>query len=183
MGRQREHFGEICEKKHSIHDKTIHEGLEYVLLFPDGIEVVKLPSVFRKRIQRRHWENYNSATLFIATRSDFLFSELPNFDDDSDFDQDKRLSDSDLDYSIYETRHTDSRGRWKMGASSSSEVEVEVPDTRSGVDPIKVHGENTPQTCHRFNDGCGERALKNRVSNLSATISVHGNCRSHGHML
>ena len=70
---------------------------------------------------------------------------MPNFDDDSEFDQDKRLSDSHLDYSIYETHCTNSRGRGKMGAGSSSVVEVKVPDTRSIVDLIKVQGQSTPQ--------------------------------------
>ena len=136
-------------RKHSNHDKAIHKGLEYMLLFPDGNEVVKLRGTDKDFSLKEYREdvgrNYNRVTLFIATRSDFLFSEIPNCDNDSDFDQDKRLLDSDLDYSIYETRRTDSRGRGKMGAGSSSEVEVEVPDTRSSVNPIKVHGQSTPQ--------------------------------------
>ena len=68
-------------RKHSNHDKTIHEGLEYVLLFPDGNEVVKLPGTDKDFSLKEYREDvgrtYNRVALFIATRSDFLFSECP----------------------------------------------------------------------------------------------------------
>ena len=125
-------------KKHANYDKTIHEGLEYVLLYPDGNEVVNLPGTDHKFSLKEYREDvgktYNRITLFIATRSDFLFSVLPSLDDDdSDFHEDSGLG-----HSIYENVRTDSTGREK-GAGSSSEVGVEAPKPGSSND-----GENTP---------------------------------------
>ena len=124
-------------KKHANHDKTIHEGLEYVLLYPDGNEVVKLPGTDDEFSLKEYREDlgrtYNRVTLFIATRSDFLFSELPSFDDDeSDSDENSALGQS-----IYETFQADSRD-WEKGAGSSLEVEEEAPNTGSSNDTPHV---------------------------------------------
>ena len=78
---------EKAVEKHAAFDKKIIEKVnKYVLLFPDCTEVAKIPGTekefilqdFRKEIGK----NFNRLTLFIAKKSDFSFSELPNIDAD-----------------------------------------------------------------------------------------------------
>lgn len=161
-------------KKHANHDKTIHEGLEYVLLYPDGNEVVKLPGTDNEFSLKEYREDvgrtYNRVNLFIATRGDFLFSELPSFDDDDSASD----GDSVLGHSIYEALQTDSRDRETEGAGSSFEVEVETPTSTGSSN-------NTPHVQRPMMDI--EKGLQNIVSNLSTTISSIRNCTSCRRML
>ena len=61
--------------KHANHDKKVHEGLEYVLLYPDHSEVINLPGTNEEFILEKYREDvgksYNHITLFIASKSDF----------------------------------------------------------------------------------------------------------------
>lgn len=70
-------------RKHTSHDKSLHDGFEYVLLYPDGSQVEKLPGTNDPFVLEKYREdigkNYNRITLYISTKSDFLFSELPAF--------------------------------------------------------------------------------------------------------
>ena len=90
-------------KKHSNHDKKIHEGLEYVLLYPDHSEVVNLPGTTEEFILEKYREDvgkaYNRITLFIAQRNDFLMADLPTLDDDIEIDLDD--DDTDLETSVF----------------------------------------------------------------------------------
>ena len=84
--------------KHSNHDKKIHEGLEYVLLYPDHSEVVNLPGTTEEFILEKYREDvgkaYNHITLFIAQRNDFLMADLPTLADDIEIDLDDDDTDS-----------------------------------------------------------------------------------------
>ena len=88
--------------KHSNHDKKIHEGLEYVLLYPDHSEVVNLPGTTEQFILEKYREDvgkaYNRITLFIAQINDFLMADLPTLDDDIEIDLDD--DDTDLETSV-----------------------------------------------------------------------------------
>jgi len=52
------------------HDKKVHEGLEYILLYPDHSEVINLPGTTDEFVLEKNRENageaYNRITLFIA---------------------------------------------------------------------------------------------------------------------
>jgi len=66
-----------------VSDKSFHigTGFEYVLLYPDGSEIIKLPGSTQPFVLEKHREDvgrqHNRITLFICTKSDFLFSEMP----------------------------------------------------------------------------------------------------------
>ena len=88
----------ILEKgvtKHANHDKKVHEGLDYVLLYPDHSKVVKLPGTTNEFILEKYREDvgkaFNRITLFIASRSDFLMAELPTLDNDIVVDLDDNI--------------------------------------------------------------------------------------------
>ena len=76
--------------KHGNHDEKVHEGLEYVLLYPDHSEVIHLPGTNEEFILEKYREDvrksYNRITLFIAFKSDFLMAELLSLDDDIEDD-------------------------------------------------------------------------------------------------
>ena len=76
--------------KHANRDKKVHEGLEYVLLYPDHSEVINVPGRNEEFILEKYREDlgksYNRITLFIAPKSDFLMAELPSLDDDIEDD-------------------------------------------------------------------------------------------------
>ena len=59
---------------------------KYALLFPDCTEVAKIPGTEKEFIlqdyRKEIGKNFNRLTLFIAKKSDFSFSELPNIDAD-----------------------------------------------------------------------------------------------------
>jgi hypothetical protein len=103
---------EIKEKavsKHTNHDKTLHHGLDYVLLYPDGSEVVNMPGSTQPFVLEKYKEEvgrpYNRITLYICTKSDLLFSEMPS---KSELDTESELeissdSDDELLKSIYDS--------------------------------------------------------------------------------
>lgn len=76
-------------KKHANHDKEIHEGLEYVLLYPDQGKVKYLPGTTEQFILEQYRDDkgksYQWVTLFIAKQNNWLFAELPSTWDESDF--------------------------------------------------------------------------------------------------
>ena len=80
-------------KKHANHDKKIHEGLEYVLLYPDQSKVMYLPGTTEEFVLEKYRDDigksYQRVTLFIAKKNDWLFAELPSNWDESDFDDEE----------------------------------------------------------------------------------------------
>lgn len=77
-------------RKYLNYDKVIYKGFEYMLFFFDGNEVVKLRGIdkdfFLKEYREDVGRNYNCVIFFIVIRSDFLFFEIFNCDNDLDFD-------------------------------------------------------------------------------------------------
>ena len=74
---------EKAKKKHANHDKHIHKELDHTLLYPDENEVTNLPGTtkqFKLKEYREEevWKSYNHLMLFIALKSDYMLSELPN---------------------------------------------------------------------------------------------------------
>ena len=76
---------EKAVQKHAHHDKLVHDGLAYALLYPDGSEVVNLPGTTEPFLLEKYRDdvgrNYNRISLFIALRSDFQLAEMPDFQD------------------------------------------------------------------------------------------------------
>ena len=106
--------GEIKDKavrKHANHDKSMHDGFEYVLLYPDGSEIINLPGTSDPFILEKYSEDvgrpYNRITLFLSLKSDLLFSEMPTCsvdmgdepEDDDTSDDEKELMKSVFDVS------------------------------------------------------------------------------------
>ena len=96
--------------KHANHDKKVHEGLEYVLLYPDHSEVINLPGTNEEFILEKYREDvgksYNRITLFIASKSDFLMSELPSLDGLDDDIEDDLYDGIDLEPSVFVKKET-----------------------------------------------------------------------------
>ena len=106
---------EKITRKHANHDKTIHDSCEFVLLFPDGSEVVTLPGTMEEFVLQKYRDvgkNYNRLTLFIATKSDYFFAQMPDFNDvESDDDGETEGPDgTELEHSIYDGKTTSTRG-------------------------------------------------------------------------
>ena len=64
-------------KKHSNHDKSVYECIQYVLLYPDCSEVVNLPgtdeSFMLEKYRKDVGKAYNRITLFIAKKTNRLY--------------------------------------------------------------------------------------------------------------
>lgn len=81
-------------RKHVDHDKSMHEKFEYVLLYPDGSEVIYLPGTqdafclekYKNEIKGKG-KSFSQVTLYLCTKTDFLFSEAPTFDIDESDDE------------------------------------------------------------------------------------------------
>ena len=110
-----------------ITTKKIHDSFEFVLLYPDGSEVVTLPgSTTEEFVLQKYREdvgkNYNRLTLFIATKSDYLFAEMPDFDDvesDDDDGEPEGPDDTELEHSIYDAKTTSTGGNTSTSTSTN----------------------------------------------------------------
>lgn len=92
--------------KHTSHNKSLHDGLEYVLLYPDSSKIVNIPGSNEPFVLEKYREEvgrqYKRITLFISTKSDFLFSKMPkmsNVESESETSSD----DEELQKSIYDS--------------------------------------------------------------------------------
>lgn len=104
---------ERAVRKHTNHDKALHECMEYVLLYPDGSVVDTLPGTsepFKLQSYREEvGKNYNRVTLFIALQSDYQLAELAELSSDileGEQGDGSVSSDNDLDKSPFTTATT-----------------------------------------------------------------------------
>ena len=79
-------------KKYGDFEKSFNKDREYVLLYPDGSEVVTVPGTTEPftlgQYKRALGKPYSRITLFICTKTDFLFDSLPKNLPESDSDSD-----------------------------------------------------------------------------------------------
>lgn len=101
---------EKAVRKHANHDRMIHEGLDYALLYQDGSEVINLPGTTDPFVLEKYKEdlgrNYNRITLFIANKGDFVLSQMPTelSSDEDIIEVSDKEDDKYLESSIFEER-------------------------------------------------------------------------------
>ena len=94
---------EIKEKvvrRHANHDEMIYKGLDCTLLYSHGRETIFLPGTSNPFMLEKYRENvglsYDRITLYIAIKSDIIFSKILDFEDLDDEDETNKEEGSNL---------------------------------------------------------------------------------------
>lgn len=77
-------------EKHLKHDRSMVEGIEYTLVYPDGSEVLSMPGSEEPFVLKKYKDEvgrtYSRITLYLTTKSDYLFNEVRSVQDLVDSD-------------------------------------------------------------------------------------------------